>query len=77
MYTQFTSRLVPSIQLNPGVGVGVGAIKCIVSNVLNGGGVAEVNVVQGVVNTVVLQIVVSNRLAFFGISIVWQLTSVL
>jgi hypothetical protein len=65
------------MQLNPGVGVGVGTIKCIVSNVLNGGGVAEVNVVQGVVNTVVLQIVVSIRLAFFGISIVWQLTSVL
>jgi methyl coenzyme M reductase alpha subunit len=64
------------MQLNPGVGVGVGTKKCIVSNVLNGGGVAEVDVVQGVANTVVLQIVDSIRLTFIGISSVKQLISV-
>ena len=76
---QRTSRLVPLIQLTPGVGVGlakIGTVKWIGISVINGGGVED-DVEQGVAITVVLHVVDSIRFALIGISIVKQLVCVL
>ena len=54
----------------------IGSVRWIGNAVLKGGGVGD-DVVQGVVKTVVLQVVDSIRLALMGMSIVKQLTSVL